>query len=313
MPRTVLEYKCLLISPSDVKEERLGLTKCVELWNAQIGDALGAKVELVKWETHSSPEMSGEPQQVLNQQIVDHCDLGVAVFWYRLGTPTKNHESGSIEEIDRMSQSGKRVLVYFCSRAIPQEALDGDQFSKLQLVKKSLQEKGLLGSYNDAENLIQQFQLHLTKVISELLSKDKSDISHFQNLQPVTLPKPDIRIKIKGGFAGTLTGIEDILIIEVQNHSPMTVFLGNVVLRLKTGNAFFAAYDAITKEYQKRRELRPGQNFSFNMSPQVIIKHTAIDDIICASVSDDIERTYESKQGEIPELLKSILERNKNA
>lgn len=313
MPRTVLEYKCLLISPSDVQEEREGLTDCVEQWNAQIGGALGAKVELVKWETHSAPDLSGEPQYVLNQQIVDHCDFGVAVFWYRLGTPTNNHESGSVEEIDRMSQSGKRVLIYFSSCAIPQNALSTDQFAKLQKVKKSFQEKGLLGSYSDTENLKQQFQLHLTKVISELLSKDKADISQFQNLQPITLQKPDVRVKVSGGFATTYNGVEDVLIIEVQNHSPMTVFLGNVVLRLKSGNVLFPAADALTKEYQRRRELQPGQKFSFNILPQLIVEHTLVEDIICASVSDDIERTYESKHGEIPALVKSMLTRQRDA
>lgn len=312
MPKTVLEYKCLLISPSDVQEERDGLTDCVEQWNAQIGNALGAKVELVKWETHSAPDLSGDPQNVLNQQIVDNCDFGVAIFWYRLGTPTNSHDSGSIEEISRMGESGKRVLIYFCSRAIPQNVLNDNQFSNLQNVKKSFQEKGLLGSYSDIENLKQQFQLHLTKVISEFLSKDKSDISQFQNQQPATLPKPDVRVKVSGGFAATINGIEDILIIEVQNHSPMTVFLGNVVLRLKTKNVLLPKHDAITNDYQKRRELKPGQKFSFNMSPQLIAESTSIKDIICASVSDDIERTYESKPNEIPELLENMLKRKKN-
>jgi len=307
MPKTILEYKCLLISPSDVQEERESLSRCVAQWNAQIGEALGAKVELVKWETHSAPDIAKEPQQALNHQIVDYCDFGIAIFWYRLGTPTKNHESGSIEEIKRITQSGKRVLVYFCSRAIPQNVLSNEQFSRLQKTKESFSEKGLLGSYSDTENLMQQFQLHLTKVISELLAKDNCNISQFRNLQPTTLPKPDLRVIVKGGFAKTYNGVEEIISIEVQNHSPMTVFLGNIVLPLKTGKFFIPQGDAITKELQKRRELKPGQKFSLNISPKLIVKHTPVEDIICASISDDIERTYDSKHGVIPELLKKML------
>ena len=310
VPRTVIEYKCLLISPGDVQDERAALTDTVAQWNAQIGNALGAKVELVKWETHSAPEMSGEPQTVLNQQIVDHCDFGVAVFWYRLGTPTNNYASGSIEEINRIGESGKRLLVYFCSRAIPQDALTTDQYQKLQETKKELQQKGLLGTYSDTSNLQQQFQLHLTKVITDLLAKDRTEISQFQNLQPTTLSKPDVRVKVNGAFVTGYEGVEDIVSVDVQNHSPMTVFLGNVVLRLKGGNVLFPAADAVTKEFQRRRELMPGQKFSFHISPKVIFEHTDINNILCAAVSDDIERTYESDGEALRMILQSMINKH---
>lgn len=108
MPKEILVYRCLLISPNDVQEEGKGLADSVAHWNAQVGDALGARVELIRWETHSAPDMSAPPQEVLNSQIVEDCDLATAVFWYRLGTPTKDFESGSIEEIEsRASKSTK--------------------------------------------------------------------------------------------------------------------------------------------------------------------------------------------------------------
>jgi hypothetical protein len=81
MPRTVIEYKCLLISPSDVEEERNALTDLVGKWNAQIGQALGARLDLVRWESHATPEMGGEPQSIINAQLVEESDFGIAVFW----------------------------------------------------------------------------------------------------------------------------------------------------------------------------------------------------------------------------------------
>lgn len=314
MPKEIIEYRCLLISPGDVQEERNGLADSVTRWNVQVGDALGARVELIRWEIHSAPDMSAPPQEVLNSQIVEDCDFAVAVFWYRLGTPTEKFESGSIEEIEKLRESGKRVLIYFSYQAIPQGALDTDQFKRLQEVKNNYQQQGLLGSYSDTENLKQQFILHLTKVITELLSKDRSNVSQFRELQPTTLPKPDIRIKVNGGFAQMPIGkIEDVLIIEVQNHSPMTVFLGNVQIKLKDNRILFPPSDAITKEFQKRRELRPGEKFSFNILPDTIFEKVRIDDIMCVVVSDDIERTYESDQESIQSILKSMIERRKKA
>jgi len=198
MPKEILEYKCLLISPGDVQQERDALSYSVTHWNAQIGDALGARVELVRWEIHSAPDMSAPPQEVLNSQIVEDCDFAVAVFWYRLGTPTNDYDSGSIEEIEKIRESGKRVLVYFSSQAVPQGTLDIDQFRRLQEIKDKYQKEGLLGVYSDIENLKQQFILHLTKVIATFLSKDRGDVSQFHELQPTTLPKPDVRIKVSG-------------------------------------------------------------------------------------------------------------------
>lgn len=314
MPKEILEYRCLLISPGDVQVERDGLAKSVVDWNAQVGDALGARVELIRWETHSAPDMSAPPQEVLNTQIVEDCDLAVAVFWYRLGTPTEQFASGSIEEIEKLRESGKRVLIYFSSQPIPQGALDTDQFQRLQEVKNEYQQQGLLGSFSDTENLKQQFILHLTKVITELLSKDRSNISKFRELQPTSLPKPDIRVKVNGGFVSMPIGeIKDVLIIEVQNHSPMTIFLGNVQIKIKGNKILFPQSDAITGEYQKRRELRPGEKFSFNILPETIMSKVSIDEIVSAVVSDDIERTYESDQESIQSLLNSMIKRRNKA
>jgi len=314
MPKEILEYRCLLISPRDVQQERNALADSVTRWNAQIGDTLGARVELIRWEIHSAPDMSAPPQKVLNSQIVEDCDFAVAVFWYRLGTPTEDFSSGSIEEIERLRESGKRVLIYFSSQAVPQGALDIDQFKSLQEIKSKYQQEGLLGTYNDIEDLKQQFILNLTKVIAEFLTKDRSYVSQFRELQPTTLPKPDVRIKVNGGFVQMPIGkIEDILILEVQNHSPMTVFLGNVQIKLKGNKTLLPQSDAITKEFQKRRELRPGEKFSFNILPDMIINKVAIDDIICAVVSDDIDRTYESDKVSVQSILKSIVERRKTA
>src|SRR5437867_1957784 len=115
MPQQISEYRCLLISPSDVTEERDALTNMVQSWNAQIGGALNVRVELLRWESHATPDMTRQPQTVLNEQLLETCELGIAVFWSRIGTAMQDYESGSVEEIDRLLKRGVRVLVYFCN------------------------------------------------------------------------------------------------------------------------------------------------------------------------------------------------------
>jgi nucleoside 2-deoxyribosyltransferase len=56
--------------------------------------------------------MGDHPQSILNRQLVDRCDLLVAVFRTRLGTPTPHGPSGTAEEIERFIASRKPVLLY---------------------------------------------------------------------------------------------------------------------------------------------------------------------------------------------------------
>ena len=65
---------CSLAPPTG--RERAAISEVVEQWNAQIGSALGALVHLVRWETHSVPDVAAPPQEVLNRQIVDKSDFG---------------------------------------------------------------------------------------------------------------------------------------------------------------------------------------------------------------------------------------------
>jgi hypothetical protein len=173
MARTVSELRCLLISPGDVDAERAAVSEVVDRWNAQVGESLGARVNLVRWETHSVPDASGAPQHVLNRQIVDGCDFGIAVFWGRLGSPTASQPSGSVEEIERLRARGARVLIYFSTKDIAQAALRDDQFKRLQAFKQKMQREGLLGAYGSISHLREQVQLHLTSVVAELLERQR--------------------------------------------------------------------------------------------------------------------------------------------
>ena len=58
----------------------------------------------VGWETHATPAMGDRPQAIINKQILAGCDLLVAVFWTRLGSPTGAAASGTVEEIEEHLQ-----------------------------------------------------------------------------------------------------------------------------------------------------------------------------------------------------------------
>jgi len=177
MAEHVLTYRLLLISPSDVTLERDVITQVVARWNAQIGDALKARVEVVRWETHSAPDLSGPPQTVLDKQIVDTCDFGLGVFWTRIGTPTATHVSGSVEEIERLCAQKKRVMLYFCERAIQHDA-DIGEYSRLRDVRGEYEKQGLIGTFVEPYELEGAVLTHLTSAVKALLAgQPEADLS----------------------------------------------------------------------------------------------------------------------------------------
>jgi hypothetical protein len=172
MTSDVKQYRCLLMSPSDVAAERESLFLTVSDWNTHIGKLLGARIDLVRWETHGIPDLSGKPQEVLNHQIVDACEIGIALFWSRLGTPTDDFASGTVEEIHRLRTRGRHVMVYFKNSPIPQSHLDTQQYDALQAVRRDMQSNGLVGEFDSIEMLKYQVLFHLTSPIVDLLKVD---------------------------------------------------------------------------------------------------------------------------------------------
>jgi hypothetical protein len=124
-------------------------------WNAVSGWLLGATIEPVGWETHAVPEFEQQdrhPQKVLNEQIVDSCDFGIAMFWTKPGSPTDTHASGSLEEIARLRDAGKTVHALFSTRDVPAKLVDTKNLEAIKGIRESFKIAGLYGEFSsDAE------------------------------------------------------------------------------------------------------------------------------------------------------------------
>jgi hypothetical protein len=162
-----MHFRCLLISPGDVLKERDALSKTFTNWNAHIGPILGVNVEPIRWETHAVPDVGERPQALLNEQIVDNSDLGIALFWSRLGTPTGEFRSGSVEEITRLGVAKKRLMVYFKNAPIPQESAN-EEFQRLMAFKKEMESTAYFDTFDDVHSLRDKVSNHLSSVIAKL-------------------------------------------------------------------------------------------------------------------------------------------------
>jgi len=164
-------FRILIASPSDVSEEREIAVRTIQEWN----DLNAAERQLVllplRWETHSAPEYGKRPQEVINRQVVDHCDLLVGVFWTRIGSPTGVSDSGTIEEIERVATDGKPVMLYFSQAKHDPDKLDLEQLAKLREFKKKTFPKALIESYGGAiefkDKLAKQIEIQLRTLLAE--------------------------------------------------------------------------------------------------------------------------------------------------
>lgn len=144
--------RVMIASPSDVAEARDAVEAAIHEWNG--ANANGHQTVLLpwRWESDSVPMVGDHPQSLLNGQGVDTSDIVIALFWSRLGSPTPEAESGTVEEVERARTQGKPVHVYFSEAPLPGD-VDTDQLGRLRAYKDDLQARSLLGTFATVDEL----------------------------------------------------------------------------------------------------------------------------------------------------------------
>src|SRR5205814_8286775 len=88
------------------------------------------------------------PQAIINKQVLAECDLLIAVFWTRLGSPTGKSPSGTVEEIEEHLKAGKPAMIYFSSAPVRPESVDQKQYKALLQFKEKCLKRGLIETYD---------------------------------------------------------------------------------------------------------------------------------------------------------------------
>lgn len=193
MSYTATVFNVMIASPGDVASERAIIRDVIYEWNAV--NSISRKIVLlpIGWETHSSPEMGAPAQTIINNQILDKCDLLIGVFWTRIGTPTEHYLSGTAEEIEEHIRSGKPAMLYFSSQPVAIETVDINQIQLLKTFKESCQKRGLYETYDShrdfKDKLYRQLQL---KVNEHELFKDKNVDQETINIVESRTPLPSL-------------------------------------------------------------------------------------------------------------------------
>jgi hypothetical protein len=160
-------FNVMIASPGDVASERSIVRDVVYEWNAV--HSISRKIVLlpIAWESHSSPEMGASPQSIINNQVLDKCDLLIGVFWTRIGTATDDFQSGTIEEIEKHIATGKPAMLYFSSQPVAMDTVDLDQVAKLKSFKESCRGRGLYEGYDSHSDFRTKLYRHLQLKVNE--------------------------------------------------------------------------------------------------------------------------------------------------
>jgi hypothetical protein len=119
--------------------------------------------------------MGDRPQAIINKQVLEGCDLLVATFWTRLGTPTGSAASGTVEEIQEHTGAGKPAMLYFSSAKASLETVDHEQYRALQQFKQQCQQKGLIESYDSLDDFKDKFRRQLAQKLIDYPAGGSAD------------------------------------------------------------------------------------------------------------------------------------------
>jgi hypothetical protein len=295
----------MIISPSDVMEEREAVRQALGDFNARFGEVFGVSIEAAGWETHATPQMGAPPQAVLNDQVVDKCDLAVAVFWTRMGTPTDAFPSGSTEEVARLQERGVPVAVYFSDKPAPPSQIDPAQYETLRQLRLEYGKKGYLGTFDTVEQLRRQLTFDVASLVGRWLGSKQAQ-TEGAAARPgfVAAALPDVRVRLDvvdvldGSFDKQMTCVR----VTVENHSPGTVFLTGPSFATPDGAWALTQRDSMHAPVMEKRRLESGDSTSYVYTPEVVeqIIRGVPGDLV---VHDAINRSFRAPDGALATAL----------
>lgn len=158
-----------------MQAERDIITEVIHEWNYLNSREKRIVLLPLRWETHAVPELNERPQGVINRQVVDQCDMAVGVFWTRMGTPTGMAASGTAEEVERVGEAGKPVMLYFSRAKVELETVDLAEYARLAEFKAKTYPQGLVEKYATPLEFRDKFSRHLALKVRELVALDVAE------------------------------------------------------------------------------------------------------------------------------------------
>lgn len=243
--------KVMIASPNDVETERRIARDVILEWNYVNSEDKALVLMPVSWETHSSPSIEDRPQEIVNKQILKNSDLLIAIFWTRIGTPTGEFASGTVEEIMEHIEAGKPAMVYFSSAPVVPDSIDDEQYSELKKFLADLRGKGLVESFES----VSDFKDKLTRQLAHTVIREYSGAANeIQESEFVETPRREVSLS---------ESASDLLITAAQADGQIMALRSMDGLTLQAGGRSFIKQATPRVEAEWIRVIQELENENF--------------------------------------------------
>ncbi|RIJ32144.1 hypothetical protein [Henriciella algicola] len=138
--------------------------------------AIGEEITYLDWKENVASGQADEAQAVVNAQAAG-CDTIIAIIGCRLGTPTQNFDSGTVEEIEKFLNSAQKqkvsfnIHVFFNTHTNEALQIKPEELKKVQDFQAYLSEKGVLyQQFSDNIRLAKITRTGLSHAISSTIA-----------------------------------------------------------------------------------------------------------------------------------------------
>ncbi len=160
-------------APSDIQEEVGIARRIIHQWNDNHSRRHRTVLLPAHWTTNTYPAAGKRPQAIINDQVTSKSDMLVCIFGIRLGTPTGEAESGTLEEIKEHLDQNKPVMVFFKTGTNDTGKIDLGQFAKLTGFKAEVQKTmALTAEFESSADFEKQFDSALQKAANDYFVKE---------------------------------------------------------------------------------------------------------------------------------------------
>ena len=161
----------MIVSPSDVEQEREIAIDVLCKWNELNSRFHNIVFSVLGYDINAHADSGQPPQEILNHQLLEQADIIIAIFWTKLGTPTTEYSSGSVEEISKHIHQKKQALIYFCNKSVDPRNLDSEQYKKLQEYKKAIQGSTFYKEFSSENEFERLLNSEIQLIANELEAK----------------------------------------------------------------------------------------------------------------------------------------------
>lgn len=220
-------YNVMIVSPSDVTNERELIRQILYDWNIIHSANRGIMLQPSGWEINSYPLMGEHPQTIINNQLLDQADILIGVFWTKIGTKTEHYESGTVEEITKHIKSGKPALLYFSNVPVRLDSVDDEQYKKLKEYQRSINQEGYYFEYDKIDDFFPLVNKHLQLLIND--KKNKIVGTNQENITNDDVLLENNSYNTNNSILSNLTETAKFLLKEASHDSTGTFMKLNVM------------------------------------------------------------------------------------